>query len=175
MIWSADWHLASKNAYVPQVSVYVAVITAAAAVIGAAVSQVPILIRDVRQARQDRRERHSDARRQACLNLLGAAGELQAKVENAGQYHGEDMRDKLAEIRDCAAAVKQNAAAIELLAPRPFAALAASLAREAVVFAQQAVANTDLKLNQMVDLPNSGELEQAAEAFRERAVAEASK
>jgi hypothetical protein len=158
---------------VPEVSVYVAVITAGAAVIGGAVSQVPVLVRDVRQAGQARRERHADTRRQACLNLLGAAGELQAKVANAGEYHGKDMRDRLAEIRDCAAAVKLHAATIELLAPQPFAALADNLAREAAKFAQQAVANTDLKLNQMVEIPNPGELERAAEAFRERAVAEA--
>jgi hypothetical protein len=160
---------------VPEVSLYVAVITAGAAVIGAAIPQVPILIRDVRQAGQDRRERHADARRQACLNLLGAAGELQAKVANAGHYHGKDMRDRLAEIRDCAAAVKLHAATIELLAARPFAVLADSLAKEAAKFAEQAVENTDLKLNQMVEIPNPGQLERAAETFRERAVAEATK
>jgi hypothetical protein len=160
---------------VQEVSLYVAVITAGAAIIGAAIPQVPILIRDVRQAGQDRQERHSDARRQACLNLLGAAGELQAKVATAGQYHGEDMRDRLAEIRDCAAAIKLHAATIELLAPRPFAALADSLAKEGVKFAEQAVENTDLGLNQMVEIPDPGQLERAADAFREQAVAEATK
>jgi hypothetical protein len=160
---------------VPEVSVYVAAITAGAAVIGAAVSQVPILIRDARQAGQDRHERHADVRRQACLNLLGAAAELQAKVANAGQYRGKDMSDRLAEVRECAAAVKLHAATIELLAPKPFATLADHLAKEAAKFAQQAVTNTDLKLNQMVEVPNPCDLEQAAEAFRARAVAEASK
>jgi hypothetical protein len=160
---------------VPEVSLYVAVITAGAAIIGAAISQIPILVRDVRQAGQDRRERHADTRRQACLDLLGAADELQTEVANAGQYHGEKMADKLADIRKCAAAVRLHAATIELLAPRTLATAADRLAKEAAKFAGLAVENTDLKLNQMVGVPGPGDLDQATEAFRELAVAEASK
>jgi hypothetical protein len=160
---------------VPEVSIYVAAITAAAGVLGAAIPQVPVLIRDVRQAAQDRRERHADTRRQACLDLLSAAGDLQTDVANAGQYHGEEMRDKLAEIRKSAAAVKLHAASIELLAPQTLAATADRLAKEAAKFAALAVANTDLTLNQMIEVPDPGELDNATEAFREQAVAEASK
>ena len=152
-----------------------AAITAAAGVLGAAIPQIPVLIRDIRQAGQDRRERQAAGIRQACLDLLSAAGSLQAEVANAGLCHGAEMDEKLVEIRSCAAAVKLHAASIELLAPATLGPCAERLAREAVRLAELAVEKTDPIAKQMVEVPLPGPLDEAAEAFRERAVAEAGK
>jgi hypothetical protein len=80
---------------VPDVSLYVAAITAGAAVLGAGVSFIPVYLRDVRHADQDRRERHAETRRQACLDLLGAAEGLRTSETNAVDYHGEEMSARL--------------------------------------------------------------------------------
>jgi hypothetical protein len=156
----------------PEVSLYVAVITAAAGVIGAAVPQVTVLMRDSRQAERDRRERVADTRRQACIDLLGAAGDLRTAVANAADYHGAEMTARLAEIRTLAAAVQIHAANVELLAPVPLGDPAAELARAAEKFAVQAGENTNLELEQMVSAPDPSELGAATDAFRAQAVAD---
>ena len=79
----AETQLTREDGRVPDVSRYVAAITAGAAVLGAGVSFIPVYLRDVRQAGQDRRDRHADTRRQASLDLLGAAEDLRTTV--AGQ------------------------------------------------------------------------------------------
>src|SRR5712692_10538692 len=91
----AQMQLASEDRRVPDVSLYVAAITAGAAVLGAGVSLIPVYLRDVRQDAQDRRERHAETRRQACLDLLGAAEDLRTSVANAVDYHGEEMSARL--------------------------------------------------------------------------------
>jgi hypothetical protein len=160
---------------VPEVSVYVAVVTAGAAVVGAAISQIPGLVRDIRQADQARRERNACTKRQACIDLLGAARDLLTQVANAADYHGEEMADRLAEIRKVAAAVHTHAANVELLAPDALAEPAVRLAGVADRFAADAAANTDLQLHQMVTAPDPTELGEAIEAFRKQAVADAGK
>jgi hypothetical protein len=92
----------------PDVSIYVAIITAAAGVLGATIPQVAMYRRDTRQAEWDRRDRRAETKRQACLDLLRAAGQLRTRVADAAQYHGDEMRGKLA-------AVRKSAAAVELL------------------------------------------------------------
>jgi hypothetical protein len=158
----------------PDVSVYVAVVTAAAAVAAAAVSQIPVYVRDVRQAGQDRRERHAKIRREACLDLLGAAEDLRTSVANAVDYHGEEMSARLADIRNVAAAVQGHAAKIELLVPGTLAGTAERLASVAGQFAATAVANTDLDLGHMVVTDPAG-LAEAIEVFRKQAVLEAAR
>lgn len=157
----------------PDVSLYVAAITAGAALLGGSISLVPVYLRDIRQARQDRRDRHADTRRQACIDLLGAAEELLTTVANAADYHGEEMPARLGQIRTLAAAVQIHTANIELLAPGTFAGPADALAKAAGRFATQAAASTDLKLNQMVTAPDPTELAEAIEAFRAQAVLDA--
>ena len=154
----------------PDVSVYVALITAGAAVLGAGASQIPVYLRDIRQPSQDRRDRQADARRQACLDLLRASGDLLTDVANAGDYHGDEMANRLAEIRKLAAAVQIHAATIELLAPGKLSGAAAQLAGAAERFAAATAANTDLQLNQMVTAPDPAELSAAMGAFRKHAV-----
>lgn len=159
----------------PEVSIYVAVITAAAAIVGAAITQIPGFVRDIRQAERDRRERQADTKRQACIDLLGAAGDLLTDVANAADYHGAEMAARLAEIRKLAAAVQIHAARIELLAPGALGGPAVQLAKMAEKFAAAAAENTNLELNQMVTAPSPTELGAAIEFFRKQAVAEASK
>lgn len=157
-----------------EVSIYVAAITAAAGVAGASISQIPIFVHDFRQTKQDRRERNAGAMRQACLELLDSVGNLETEVANAGQHRGEGMGAQLATIRKYAAAVKLNAASIELLKPQVLAAPADRLAKEAEKFAVAVVANENLNADQMlITTPDSGELDKAVEAFRVRAVAAA--
>ena len=64
------------------VPIYVAAITAGAGLIGALIPQAALVIREVRQAEKDRRERFVTAMRDACVELLGAAGELRTLAEN---------------------------------------------------------------------------------------------
>jgi hypothetical protein len=154
----------------PQVSLYVAIVTAAAAVAAAAVSQIPGL----RKARQDRRDRHAEIRQQACLDLLSAAEELRASVANAVDYVGEEMRSRLADIRNLGAAVQLRAMRIELLVPGALAGTAKHLASVAGEFIATAVANTDLVLGNM-RATDAAELGRAIDSFREHAVVEAAR
>lgn len=158
----------------PDVSIYVAVVTAAAAVAAAAVSQIPGYVRDVRQARQDHRDRLTETRRQACLDLLSAAEDLRTSVANAVDYVGEEMRARLADIRNFAAAVQIHAARIELLVPGTLAGTAERLAGVAGEFTATAVANTDLVLGNM-RATDPAELGRAIDSFRQQAVLEAAR
>lgn len=157
-----------------QVSLYVAIVTAAAAVAAAAVSQIPGYVRDVRQARQDRRDRHAETRQQACLDLLSAAEDLRTSVANAVDYVGEEMRSRLAEIRNHGAAVQLRAMKIELLVPGTLAGTAEHLASVAGQFTATAEANTDLVLGNM-RATDAAELGRAIDSFREQAVLEAAR
>jgi hypothetical protein len=158
---------------VPEVSLYVAAITAGAALLGGGISLVPVYLRDIRQAGRDRLDRHADTRRQACIDLLGAAEDLRTGVANSADYRGPEMPSRLAQTRAFAAAVQIHAANIELLAPKTLAGTADALAKAAGKFAAEAAENTDLKLNQMVTAPDATELSEAIEAFRKQSVLEA--
>jgi hypothetical protein len=157
---------------VPEVSLYVAVITAAAAIVGASLPLLTSFLRDERRAERDRRERVAESRRQICLDLLATAGELRTQVENAADYQGARMADLLAEIRRCAEAVRQNAAAVELLAPAKLGEPANRLAETAEKLRASAAEGTDLKNGQMVKVPSTAELAGAMSAFKNQARAE---
>jgi hypothetical protein len=159
----------------PDVPLYVAAITAAAGVAGAAIPAIAVIIRDVRQAERDRRERRAEAKRQACLDLLRAAGELRTRVANAAEYHGAEMSGLLAGIRECEAAVRLNAVSVALLAPGKLADSAEKVADAASRLAMFVADNTDKHAGEMLVKPNFAKLDESVEDFSRTAVAEAAK
>jgi hypothetical protein len=156
-----------------QVSIYVAVITAAAGVLGAAVPAIATLTRDVRQAERDRRERRADAKRQACIELLRAAGDLRTQVANAAHYHGDEIGTRLAQIRECAEAVGLHAVSVGMLASEKLTAAAEHLAAAAENLVAMAVTNTDMRVKAMTPEPDYTEFDDSIAAFRRVAVAAA--
>jgi hypothetical protein len=153
----------------PDVSIYVALIAAAAGVSGAAVPN----IRDSREAKRVRRERDAAARRQACLDLLRAAGELRTRVANAADYHGDQMGARLAEIRECDAATQLHAMSVALLASGKLTEPTARLASAATRLVTVTARNTDLKAGEMLIKPDFTELDEKITAFRQVVVADA--
>jgi hypothetical protein len=152
------------------VPIYVAAITAAAGVLGAAIPQLSILLRDVRQAERDRGERRAAERRQACLDLLRAVGELRTQVANNADYNGTEMGERLAKVRKFAADAQLHAVSVALLAPVTFAEPAERLAVAANRLAEAAASDTDLKFGSTVRRPNFSELDKCVVAFRRIAV-----
>lgn len=161
-----------NNAAMTDVPIYVAVITAAAGIIGAAIPQVSTVIRDVRQAERDRQERYATAARQACVDLLRAAGELRTQVENAHSYRGDPagMRSRLEDIRGHAAATRLYAASVGLLVPDRLAEPADKLAESASTLADSVALNTDVNQGVMVGDPDVSALNLRIAAFRGEAV-----
>ena len=153
------------------VSIYVAVISAGAAIAGAAVPQIASVVKEGRQADRDRRERQTDALRQACLAIWGAAGELRTLVANAARYQGDEMEDRLAKIRSSAEAVQLQAVNAALLAPHTLAGPAQQLAEAAAYLADEAAAHTDVRVKAMSSPPAFTGFDQYAEEFRKQAVA----
>ena len=157
----------------PDVPLYVAAITAAAGVAGAAIPAIAVIIRDVRQAERDRRERRAEAKRQACLDLLRAAGELRTRVANAAEYHGPEMGSLLAGIRECEAAVRLHAVSVALLAPEKLTEPAAQLADAAGRLVAVTERNTNIDRGVMVPRPEFTGLDEKLTAFRRTVVANA--
>jgi hypothetical protein len=152
------------------VSVYVALISAGAAVAGATISQFASAIRDSRQAKRDRQERYEDATLQACVQLLEAAGELRAQVENNFEYHGDEMAARLAQVRQYAGATQVHAASVALQVPEKLGGLAEQVAAAASRLALVTAEKTNLRLGGMDELPNFGELDDNVKAFRRDAI-----
>jgi hypothetical protein len=165
-----DRRLTGQNAFMPDVSIYVALIAAGAGVVGATIPQIAILVRDGRQAERDRRDRGAETRRQACLDLLRAAGELRTRVANAAEYHGTEMGARLAEIRESEAAVRLNAVSVALLVPRKLTEPAEELAEIARRLVAVTERDTDLDLGVRAGQPNFAELDRGVAAFRRAAV-----
>ena len=157
------------------VPIYVAVITAAAGIIGAVVSPFALAYREGRQAKRDRRERHATAKRQACLDLLNAVGQLRTQVANNYEYHGLDMGDRLAEVRKRAADAELAGTAVSLLAPTTLADPAGDLAAAAACLARKTAADTDLLNGSMTSgsRPDFTRLDACVTAFRQTAAKEA--
>jgi hypothetical protein len=157
----------------PDVSLYVALITAAAGVGGAAIPAVAVLIRDVRQAERDRNERSAEAKRQACIDLLSAAGELRTRLANTAAYQGTEMGARLAEVRECDAAVQLHAASVALLPTGKLAKPAEGLAAEASLLTTTATAeeNIDKRAGEMLRKPDFTGLDTSIKTFREIAIA----
>ena len=157
----------------PDVSLYVAAITAAAGIGGAAIPAIAVLIRDVRQAERDRNERQAEARRQACLDLLRAAGELRTRVANASDYHGTEMGARLAAIRESEAAVQLHAVRVAVLTPGQLTKPAAQLAEAASRLIAATEHDTDVDHGVMPGTPDFTELDERITAFRLIVVADA--
>lgn len=170
---SAGQAISGQNASMTDVSIYVALITGGAGAIGAAMPQIATVVRDGRQAKLDRRERGVSTRQQACIELLRAAADLRTRVANAAMYHGDEMLARLAEIRNCAAAVEVQAASVGLLARETLAEPAAELASAATELAAAAVQGTDMDLNQMPEDPDFATFDERVDLFRIKALATA--
>jgi hypothetical protein len=155
----------------PDVSVYAALIAGAAGVSGAAVPAFTLFIQNVRQAGRDRRDRSAEAGRQACLDLLRAAGELRMRVANAADYHGTEMAARLAEIRECDAAAQLHAVSVALLAPKKLTEPAAQLAAAAGRLVAVTEQSTNLDRGLIVPRPGFAELDEELTAFRRTVVA----
>jgi hypothetical protein len=156
---------------VTDVSIYVALITGGAGAIGAATPQLATVFRDSRQAGRDRQERGVNARRQAYVDLLGAAAALRTRLANTAMYHGGEMPIRLAELRGCAADVQVRAAQVAFLAG-DLAEPAQSLASAATDLAAAAVRNTNMTDNVMSS-PDFTAFDEAVDAFKSEAIANA--
>lgn len=155
------------------VSIYVAAITAGAGIVGGAIPLVLTVIRDARTAERDRRERRGEVKRQALLDILGAAGELQTSLETAARYHGSEMGAMLATARSLAATVQRHAVNVALLEPQLLAGPAQQLADAAGRLVAAVTANTDLRAGELLRPPDFTELNERAASFRQIAVADA--
>jgi hypothetical protein len=171
----ADGRQSGQNASMPDVSLYVALIAGAAGVGGAAISQFAVLARDSQQAKRDRSERRAEAKRQACLDLLRAAGELRTRLANTAAYQGTEMGARLAEVRECDAAVQLHAVSVALLAAGKLAEPAEQLATavSSLVATATAAENIDTRQGEMLHKPDFTGLDATVAAFRRKAVGNA--
>jgi hypothetical protein len=154
------------------VPIYVAMITAGAGIIGAAIPQVATVFRDVRQAERDRRERSKGATRDACIELLRAAGELRILAANMSNYRGDasGMRARVDQVRSQAEATRLHAASVGLRAPDKLAGPAEEVAAAASDLADQVVRNTNLDQGVLLDSPDERGLAERSAAFRNEAL-----
>jgi hypothetical protein len=154
------------------VPIYVAVITAGAGLFGALIPQAALVIREVRQAERDRRERFASATRDACVNLLRAAGELRTQVENIRSYRGDasGMRARVEEVLNHAEATRLHAASVSLLVPGRLAAPADKVAAAARAVAEDVVRNTNLDRGVSIGFADTSQLDTCITDFRNDAV-----
>jgi NAD(P)-dependent dehydrogenase (short-subunit alcohol dehydrogenase family) len=152
---------------VTNVSIYVALITGGAGAIGAALPQAFTFLGDNRQASRDRKERGVNAKRQACIELLGTAAGLRTRVANTAMYGGEIL-DRLAEIRSSTADVQVKAAKVSFLESK-LVESAGSLAQAAADLAAEAITNTNTSTGVMI-APSFTAFDAAVEKFKSEAI-----
>ena len=152
---------------------YVAVLSAASAIIGAAIPQVTTAIRESSQAKRDRQERNAQVRREACMELLRAAGQFRARVADLYDHHGLDMDVRLADIRQSEASTGLCAASVALLPPGSLADEANAVAAAASALVVAVETDPGLKLGAMTGRPAFRSLDESVSAFRKKAEAEA--
>lgn len=154
------------------VSIYVAAITASAGLIGALIPQAALVIREVRQAEKDRRERFATATRDACVQLLRAAGELRTLVENIRSYRGDasGMRARVEDVLNHAEATRLHAASVSLLVPARLAEPAGKVAAAARALAEDVVRNTNLDRGVSIDQSDTSALDASITDFQDKAV-----
>jgi hypothetical protein len=155
------------------VTIYTAAISAVAALGGATITQYIGVIREDKKARREKEERYETALRDACENVLRAAGNLRTQVANNRSFRGDraEMTARLEKVREHAGATRLYAASAGLLAPRDLAEPADQLAVAAESFAAAAAANTDLDHGWMEIEPDSATFDARIAAFREAALA----
>jgi hypothetical protein len=158
------------------VTIYVALITAVAGIAGATISQAFTNMRVSKRAERDRLERREAEHRQACLDLFRVVGELRTQVAFNRTHYGTDMGDRLARVREYAAAAQLNAVRVELLAQGDLRSAAERLAASARSLGKATEVNTNLELGSVTDSPVFGELDEElddrVETFRQLAVAD---
>jgi hypothetical protein len=121
----------------------------------------------------NRRESRPEATREACISLLGAAGDLRTHIINLRHYRGPDIAARLAEIRIAAASAEVHAAGVELLSSETLAEAAELLAAEVNRTARATEEDVDLWAGVVIDSPDLNELDRSIAEFREAALAEA--
>ena len=165
----------SDNAYMADVTIFTAAITAVAGVGGATMSQYIAAIREGRQAKRDRQERYETARREACENLLRAAGDLRTQVANNRSFRGDRaaMTARLEKVREQAAATQLHAVSVGLLAPDRLADPADRLAAAAQKVAEAVVKDTNLDKGWVDVDPDFAALDACVDTFRMEALKEA--
>lgn len=151
------------------VALSVAVITGLTGILAASIPLTATIITEGRRASRDRRDRDERDVREACLDILSAAGGLRTLVGSAPQLRGEEMNARLAEISAAVATVQRYAVGVALLGPW-LDERAQDLATAAARLAAATEKNTDKVARQMVRPPDFSELDQAVAAFRSAAV-----
>lgn len=164
----------SHNSHMTNVPLYTAVISGCAAVAGAAIPTIANTVQNVLAARRDRWDRHQADKRQACLELVQAAENLRNQVANNHDYHGDEMGDRLAQVRAFAAQARIQAVRLSLAASPELAQSAQELATAASRLAEAAEARTDLRQGASTELPDFSDLDACIAAFRAAVVRSAS-
>jgi hypothetical protein len=111
-------------------------------------------------------------KRQACLGLLSAAGELRARVANNAQYTGDQLTAWLAGLREGEAAVHLSAADVALLASQTLADPAGHLARAASCLTATAAKDPDSR-PEVIRQPDFTGLDESVTAFQRTALTDA--
>jgi hypothetical protein len=158
----------------PDVPLYTAVISGCAAVVGAAIPTIANTVQNVLAARRDRWDRYQADKRQACVELVQAAENLRTQVANNHDYHGDEMGDRLAQVRAFAAQARIQAVRISLAAPPELAQVTQELAAAASRLAEAAEARTDLRQGASIELPPLSDLDTRMAVFRAAAARNAS-
>jgi hypothetical protein len=158
-------------------TVIVAIVTGTFAIIGATIPQVTTVLQSRRQAesaeRQAKdvvREHHLAEKRDACTALRRAVGELRNQVASNYDYHGDEMTERLARVREFAEAAQIQAVYIAMLLPEPIAGLAMRLGAAASRLAVKTAEHTDINAGVVNFAPDFTELDPCTAAFVREAV-----
>lgn len=143
----------TDNVLMADLTIAAAIISASAAVAGATIPAVAAAVTTARLRLHERRDKQEAERRDACLALLQAVGDLRTQVMDNLEYHGPEMAARLALVRAHAAAARLHAIRVALAAP-PLSVPADELAAAAEQLARATAAATDLILCAMVTEPD---------------------
>jgi hypothetical protein len=165
--------LCGQNTSVTDVPIYVALITGVAGAVGAAIPQFFTFLGDSHQAGQDRKERGVNAKRQAYVELLGAAADLRTRVANTAMYQPGAMPDRPTEIRSCAADVQVQASKVAFVAAE-VAESALGVGSAATKLAAEAISETD-RADDRMPIPDFTAFDGAVDKFKAAALAETGK
>jgi hypothetical protein len=135
-----------------------AIISASAAVAGATIPAAAAAVATARVKLHERREKQETERREACMALLQAVGDLRTQVSNNYEYHGPETAARLAMVRAHAAAVRLQAIRVALAAP-PLSVSTGELASAAEQLARATAAATDINMGVMVSQPDLTEFD----------------
>lgn len=155
------------------VPIYVALITGAAGAIGAAIPQFFTFLGDNHQASQDRKERGVNAKRQAYVELLGAAADLRTRVANTEMYQPGAIPDRPTEIRSCAADVEVRASKVAFVAAE-VADSAQAVGSAATKLAAEAISETE-RADNRTPSPDFTAFDEAVDKFKAAALSETGK